>query len=204
MKHQKIPHAAQKIIARAPHLFTDREELHLAMRATIISGDTQRRTALQERADELRDQWRTENAEKIAELEMEEQRKEALRKHREEVLSRMADGDPENIAVLTSQDHERMEANNRAGVAEAEAERLAHEITRRDNERRRELRDMPFEKSRLATLASSTPRDFVQELGRSENYITDTAKKLKLQKTAGRWVFTKEDAKRLYDRLTGI
>ena len=111
--------------------------------------------------------------------------------------------DAETIEALLKRDRER----TRSAEAEkiqivADTAQFAEEVAQRDRERRQALRDLLFEDSELAKLASSTPQDFARALGRSENYITETAQKLKLQKTEGRWVFDKPSANRLYDHLT--
>lgn len=111
--------------------------------------------------------------------------------------------DKERRNVQQAQFEKRKEAN-RAEIAEAEKVQIAADAAQRDRDRQRALRKQPFESSELSKLGSSTPRDFARVLELSENYITETANKIGLKKSAGRWVFTKEDAKRLYDRLTGI
>ena len=170
----------------APELFTDRDKLARAMRAASIAGNIQRCNALKARADVLR----AERAEEIAKAD-------------DETLGRIVKDKPEAAEWLT---RTFLENSKTVTQAKTENERLAQEITQRERERRKKLRATLFEDSPLADLAISTPKDFAQELGRSENYITDTAKKLKLQKTAGRWVFVQGDAERdpmkLYDYLT--
>lgn len=63
-------------IRDAPQLFTDREKLRLAIRAEIVKPDNKRDkprlAALKERDDVLREAWRAQNPEKVAELESEQ------------------------------------------------------------------------------------------------------------------------------------
>ena len=217
MKSQIKPTPTQlEIISRDPQLFTDLDELFIAQRETVISGDIERRHALQERADFLRDQWRAEHAEEIAKAD-------------DEILGRIVNNDPEAAEYITRQMRARFKATAQADeikqraeaekvqiAADAETQRQRADQAEADRHERHEQTFKPFDESGLAAKAEGhvyTVEDFLEAFDmKSENQktvtraLTNWAKrctKRPNREPRQKWQLDREQARIFYEDYIG-